>query len=172
MCWQCDNPNGTTEEYLDELRETIRIHGWAVQGVDDDPRPYAYTIGLHDHGLPELMVTGLTQQRAARVLNDVAEAAVRGRVLKPGAHIAVGVGPLLEIVEVDHPDAHMNFAIALGGPGIRALQLVWADDRGRWPWGRGGVTAVVDNPCWACGLRRRTGGTAPCSAARAAASWP
>jgi len=33
MCWQCDNPGGTTKEYLDELRETIRVHGWAVQGV-------------------------------------------------------------------------------------------------------------------------------------------
>src|SRR6476646_10038282 len=61
-------------------------------------------------------------------------ATVGGRVLDPGAHIAVGAGPLLEIVEVEHPDAHMNFAVALGGPDVRALQLVWADDRGRWPW--------------------------------------
>src|SRR6476661_6742042 len=79
MCWQCDNPNGTTEEYLGELRETIRINGWAVQGVEDDRRPYTYTIGLHDRGLPELLVTGLSPQRAARVLNDVAGAAVGGR---------------------------------------------------------------------------------------------
>ncbi len=134
MCWQCGNPNGTTEEYLDELRETIRINGWAVQGVEDDRRPFAYTIGLHDRGLPELLVTGLSPERAARVLNDVAGATVGGRVLDPGAHIAVGAGPLLEIVVVEHPDAHMNFAVALGGPDVRALQLVWADDRGRWPW--------------------------------------
>ncbi|MGV0838318.1 DUF4262 domain-containing protein [Mycolicibacterium thermoresistibile] len=25
----------------------------------------------------------------------------------------------------------------LFGPQVRALQLVWADDRGRWPWERG-----------------------------------
>ena len=61
MCWQCDNPNGTTEEYLGELRETIRVNGWAVQGVEDDRRPLAYTIGLHDRGLPELLVTGLSR---------------------------------------------------------------------------------------------------------------
>src|SRR5258705_5541569 len=133
MCWQCDNPNGTTEEYLDELRATIRVHGWAVQGVEDDRRPYAYTIGLHDRGLPELLITGLSQQRAARVLNDVARAAVGGRVLKPGAHIAVGDGPLLEIVEGAHSDAHMNLAIASGSPGIGALQFGWADDHGGWP---------------------------------------
>jgi hypothetical protein len=137
MCWQCDNPNGTTEQYLDELRASIRIHGWVVQSVDDDRLPFAYTIGLHDHGLPELLVTGLPQENAARLLNDVAVAAVGGRAFEPGAHIAVGDGPLLEIVEVDHPDAHLNFAVALGGRDIRALQLVWSDDRGRWPWAAG-----------------------------------
>jgi hypothetical protein len=145
MCWQCDNPNGTTEEYLDELRASIRMHGWVIQGVDDDRLPFAYTIGLHDRGLPELLVTGLSQEDAARVLNDVALAAVGGRVFEPGAHIAVGDGPLLEIVEVDHPDAHLNFAVALGGSDVRALQLVWADDRGRWPWAAG----------WGPGQRRQ-----------------
>jgi hypothetical protein len=136
MSWQCDN-QGTTEEYLDELRELIRLHGWAVQGVEDDRLPFAYTIGLHHRGLPELLVTGLAQDKAARLLNDVALAALDGRVFRPGAHIAVGDGPLLEIVEVEHPDAHLNFAVALGGSDIRALQLVWSDDRGRWPWAAG-----------------------------------
>jgi hypothetical protein len=145
MCWQCDNPDGTTEEYLEELRATIALHGWAVQAVEDDRMPYAYTVGLHAHGLPELLITGLSDHRAAEVLNDVARAAVHGRVLIPGAHMAVGDGPLLEIVEVDHPDAHMTFAVVLGGPDVRALQLVWADERGRWPWAAG----------WGQGRRRQ-----------------
>jgi len=55
MCWQCDNPNGTTEEYLDELRASVRLHSWVVQGVEDDRLPFAYTIGLHDRALPELL---------------------------------------------------------------------------------------------------------------------
>ena len=131
--------------YVDELRAMIRVRGWTVQCVEDDQRPYAYTIGLHDRGLPELLVTGLSPERAARLLNDVAAAAVEGRALETGAHIAVGSGPLLEIVEVEHPDAHMSFAVALGGPDLRALQLVWADDRGRWPWASG----------WGDGRRRQ-----------------
>jgi hypothetical protein len=167
MCWQCDNPNGTTEEYLDELRATIRIHGWVVQGVEDDRLPYAYTIGLHNRGLPELVVTGLPPERAAHVLNDVAAAACGGRVFRPGAHVAVGDGPLLEIVEVDHPDAHLNFAVALGGPEIRALQLVWADDRGRWPWAAGWGPGQRRQPVLGVRVRRRNGGTAPYTASRA-----
>ncbi|MGH3919481.1 MAG: DUF4262 domain-containing protein, partial [Pseudonocardiaceae bacterium] len=43
----------------------------------------------------------------------------------------------VEIVELPHPDAHLESAIALYGVEIRALQLVRADDRGRWPWERG-----------------------------------
>ncbi len=54
MCWQCDNPDRTIEDYFAEVRETIRTHGWMVQYVESDRTPYAYTIGLHDWGLPEL----------------------------------------------------------------------------------------------------------------------
>ena len=52
MCWQCDNPDLTIEDYFDEVRETIRTHGWMVQYVESDRTPFAYTIGLHDWGSP------------------------------------------------------------------------------------------------------------------------
>jgi hypothetical protein len=134
MCWQCDNPDRTINDYFDEVRETIRKHGWMVQYVESDRTPFAYTIGLHDWGLPELLITAVSPQRATRVLNTVARDAVSGKSLIPGEQIKVASGPLIEIVEMGHPDAHLNFAVALGGPDIRALQLVWADGRGRWPW--------------------------------------
>ena len=57
-----------------------------------------------------------------------------GRGLTPGQKVAVRSGPLMEVVEVTNPDAHMEWAVAFGGQGVRALQLVWADGRGRWPW--------------------------------------
>ena len=134
MCWQCDNPDLTIEDYFDEVRETIRRHGWMVQYVESDRAPFAYTIGLHDWGFPELSITAVSPQRATRLLNAVARDAVAGKDLKPGQQIKVPTGPLIEIVEMSHPDAHLNFAVAFGGPEIRALQLVWADGRGRWPW--------------------------------------
>jgi hypothetical protein len=47
-------------------------------------------------------------------------------------------GPfLIEVVDVEHPDVHMNAAIAIYGGKVRALQLVRADRRGRWPWSSG-----------------------------------
>jgi hypothetical protein len=129
-----DQPNTTTDDYLDELRRTMQEHGWAVQYVESDRIPFAYTVGLHDCGLPELLMTGVSRQRAIRLLNVVAKDMMGGRTLTPGQKIAVTSGPLVELVEVANPDAHMTWAVAFGGQGVRALQLVWADGRGRWPW--------------------------------------
>jgi Domain of unknown function (DUF4262) len=127
-------PIGTTEDYFDEVRERIRTHGWMVQYVECNRTPFAYTIGLHDWGLPELLITAVSPQRATRLLNAVARDAVTGRTLTSGQQIKLTAGPLIEIVEMKHPDVHLKFAVAFGGPEIRALQLVWADGRGRWPW--------------------------------------
>jgi Domain of unknown function (DUF4262) len=134
MCWQCDNPDRTIDDYFDEVRETIRKHGWMVQYVESDRTPLAYTIGLHDWGLPELLMTAASPQRATRLLNTLARDAMAGTALTPGKQIKIPAGPRVEIVEMSRPDAHLKFAVALGGPDIRALQVVWADGRGRWPW--------------------------------------
>ena len=52
MCWQCDHPDKTTDDYLDVLRKTIEDPRSAVQFVECDKRPFAYTVGLHERGLP------------------------------------------------------------------------------------------------------------------------
>jgi hypothetical protein len=71
--------------------------------------------------------------------------------LRAGPRLASGLqfsdpsGTLLEVVNIDHPDAHLKFAVALGGPDVLAQQLVWAGNRGRWPWEAG----------WGHGRRRQ-----------------
>jgi hypothetical protein len=47
-------------------------------------------------------------------------------------------GPwLLEAVAVDAPEQRLLVAHCLYRDRLRALQLVWADDAGRWPWDPG-----------------------------------
>ena len=137
MCWQCDNPDKTLGDYLALLREKISARGWVVQYVEGERRPFAYTIGLHDRGLPELLVTGLAPTRAEWLLNTFAKRAVAGRRYVAGDEVRLPAGTHLEIVDVEHPDAHMGLAIAIEGRDITAVQLVWADSRGRWPWAPG-----------------------------------
>ncbi|TPG29724.1 DUF4262 domain-containing protein [Mycolicibacterium hodleri] len=137
MCWQCDHPEKTLDDYLTLLRGKILDHGWVVQCVEDKRRPFAYTIGLHYHGLPELLVTGLPPKRARWLLNTFAKRALTGRQSGPGDQVSLPAGTRLELVEVEHPDAHMGMAIAIEGTDLTAVQLVWADGRGRWPWALG-----------------------------------
>lgn len=146
MCWLCDHPDATHFDYLEHIRDIIACCCFAVQGVEGDRRhaPWAYTVGLTAHGKPELVVTGLSMARSARLLNDVATHVLHADPPLPGEVVPLRGGPVIEIVEVAEPTVHLVIAVEIFGPEIRALQLVHADDRGHWPWelgfrgGRGG----------------------------------
>jgi hypothetical protein len=134
MCWQCDNPSDSeAEEDIDGLRECVREHGWVIRCVEDDRRPYAYTIGLHQFGLPELLVTGVTTERALALLDYFVQEVITEGPPAPGDRIVLAEAAVIEAVDVDHPDAHMDLAVQVFGPKLRALQLVWTDMCGRWP---------------------------------------
>lgn len=134
MCQLCENPDRS--RYLERLREGVADLGWLVQGVEGSgPHPpWAYTIGLSGYGLPELVVTGLPVREGAELLNDLAAHSLHASSPAPGERIPLRGGPLIEVVPLTEPSAHVVFAVALYGAGIRALQLVHADSRGRWPW--------------------------------------
>ncbi len=55
MCWMCDHPTASREDYLSQIGAIIAETGWAVQGVERDRLrpPYAYTVGLTARGKPE-----------------------------------------------------------------------------------------------------------------------
>lgn len=139
MCWLCDHPNSTRDDYLSDMRDIITHYGWAIQGVERDRirPPWAYTVGLTARGKPELAVTGLPVGRAAALLNDVAAHVAHAPVPAPGLRVQLIDGPLIEFVKVSEPSAHLKIAVEIYGPGVRALQVVHADDRGHWPWDRG-----------------------------------
>jgi Domain of unknown function (DUF4262) len=106
--------------------------------------PWAYTVGLTLHGRPELVVTGLPVMGATGLLNQVAAHVLHATAPVPGEQVQLLGGPLIEFVEIGEPAAHLEVAVELFGPRIRALQVAHADDRDHWPWepgwrgGRGG----------------------------------
>jgi hypothetical protein len=137
MCWICDHPQATRSDYLNHMLDLVATYGWAVQGVSRDGLhpPWAYTVGLTEADLPELVVSGMSVRRAHELLNDVASHIVHsGVALIPGQQVPLVGGPTLEIVELSETKARLVTAVDIYGPGIRALQLVHADDRGHWPW--------------------------------------
>jgi hypothetical protein len=138
MCWICDHPGATERDYAEHMRQLINTFGWAVQGVERDGvhPPWAYTVGLTVHRRPELVITGMGLTRATGVLNGVAEHVLHADAPEPGTQAALLDGPLVEVVRVAAPWAHLNVAVQFYGNRIRGLQLVHADTRGRWPWDR------------------------------------
>ncbi len=136
MCWQCDHPGATERDYQDHMRQLIGTFGWVVQGVERDGvhPPWAYTVGLTPHRRPELVITGMGLTRATEVLNGVAAHLLHAEAPEPGTQAALRDGPLVEVVRVTAPWAHLNLAVEFYGQRIRGLQLVHADKRGRWPW--------------------------------------
>ena len=147
MCWKCDHPEATVQEWLELIYEKVKENGWTAIFIQDDRTPFAYTIGLHEHGLPELLVAGMPPERANLVLNTVAEYIRRGGRPVPGERMLIGGELLLDFVQVQHPMAHLKFAFSIYGPDMRALQLVWPDDNGHLPWcaefSNGGVRQPV-----------------------------
>jgi hypothetical protein len=77
-------------------------------------------------------------------LNGVAAHVLHAEPPEPGTQAVLAGGPLVEVVRVAAPWAHLNMAVEFYGQRIRGLQLVHADKYGHWPWddsyrgGRGG----------------------------------
>lgn len=133
MCWLCDHPTATRQDYLNVLREKVLRNGWTIQYVEA-VMPFAYTVGLSDENLPELLVTSVSPPRAIRLLGALAAGIRRGVRWNPGDLVTIEDGPVVELVEVEHPDVHCGWAMTHAEGPIRVLQAVWADGRGRWPW--------------------------------------
>lgn len=138
MCWKCDNPDATDADYFAMIQSVINSHDWFVQGVEKDRwRPgFAYTVGLTILGHAELLVTGMTHRASVTFLNGMAHQLVHHR---SPAFVAGDLhwwpdGPTIEVVDVAEPTVHLVMAEGMYGPSIRAVQLVYADDHGRWPW--------------------------------------
>ena len=138
MCWMCERPEATFADYVEEvLQPMIDRFGWAVQAVGGSRvhAPFSYTVGLTARGLPELVVTGKQPVEAAAILNGFAGHVSRAVPPEPGDRVQLGTR-WFEVVGLPHPEAHLFVATGLF-EGVQALQLVWPDERGQWPWQRG-----------------------------------
>ncbi|MFN2537494.1 MAG: DUF4262 domain-containing protein [Mycobacteriales bacterium] len=130
MCWMCDHPEATFDDYVQEVvRPVVARLGFAVQATQSHGVPVAYTVGLSAQGRAELVVTGKPPDDAY----DLLTAALAGEeVPAPGRRCDLAHGPALWAFTVLRPQS-LVVAAALATE-LTALQLVWADPLGRWPW--------------------------------------
>ncbi|MDJ0394113.1 DUF4262 domain-containing protein [Rhodococcus sp. G-MC3] len=150
MCAMCDGRS--IEDYVVGVQGLINRYGWALQYVDSelstefrgdtDVREdglivpaFCYTVGLTEHGHPELVVTGRSAGESAAVLNVLARRVLLGGERFEAGNQCVAAGLRMSFVDVEHTEDWLMMAARVqSGVDIRARQAVWRDAEGHLPW--------------------------------------
>ena len=139
-------PSPSEIAWLDQDRthtaRTIRERGVLLTYVGGDSSAhqtsFAYTVGLHGIGHPELLVLGLSSGTVSGLLNEVAARVRAGRDLVPGEILEFEKWPHRALVaEVPNPGdilfAANSFYDRPDFASVPALQLTYDDKAGRFP---------------------------------------
>lgn len=101
--------------------------------------PFSYSIGIpRSSGAPELIIVGLNSKLSHRLINEYNRRGRSGEQFLPGVFYSgfleefeVQFGP----VAPEYRSEYMRSACWLhGGPEFEALQLIWPNTSGVWPW--------------------------------------
>ncbi|HET7415408.1 MAG TPA: DUF4262 domain-containing protein [Arthrobacter sp.] len=121
-----------------ETKLAIARHGWSVamvKGTLTAPG-YGYTIGFTEQRHPELLITGGTPEETADALSMLAGMVlVHGHQLTPGNTFELPGGEIY-LAAIEQPRNILWMAAKLYSWRMKALQVVWTDDDGRFPWER------------------------------------
>ncbi|MFV2114218.1 DUF4262 domain-containing protein [Micromonospora sp. LOL_025] len=150
----------TIEDFMRHQSEIIDRVGWSVTlvhpGADDtdDSVPFAYTVGLTNHGYPELLIAGLDPAISQQLLNDLA-----ARAYDQAERFTHGqrLGNLIAGYDVTIIDGapteqlHPAAAIArYGHQQVRVQQIAWPDPAGCFPWNDGYAYPASVQPVIGC----------------------
>jgi len=128
-----------------QIIQDVLQYGWHVLGVSADPGktdpPFSYSIGLYyTFGHPEVVITGLPHKTAHSIINAVVE-----RLQSVGPFVPnVRTGQVLEahdiVMRQVSPELYppyLGYAMWFYrdiSSEFPALQVVWPDKGGRFPW--------------------------------------
>ena len=111
-----------------------------ADGADDDRDPlFSYTVGLwHSFEQPEVVVFGLPKEVANDLLDALADDVSEGTRYPAGTrHDGLLQGYPVRMLEVPAERFAEHFELAAWayeGEPVPAVQLVYPDKQGRWPW--------------------------------------
>ena len=101
--------------------------------------PFSYSVGINrSSDAPELIVIGLSRELSHNIINEYCHRARTGRRYQAGdvgEEFLDGFSCHFRKVAREHYPWHFGWNLWLyDGPQFEALQLVYPDTRGIWPW--------------------------------------
>lgn len=140
------------EEYDQKLMDIVHEYGWAVQYVmaDKDHPSFSYTVGMSTFNAPELLIFGIPADTARNILNDMGAAVRDGKRFKSGDRTTEFLANGMELAFIQVDDSTQDLTMAnrmfIAAAPVPALQVVWPDKGGRYPWELGWDMGPVIQP--------------------------
>jgi hypothetical protein len=142
------------DRFMQDVVEKVEEFAWVCQGVgaaqEGDPEGpvphFSYTVGWHAKGWPEAIVFALPFEVAHHYLTDIWNQLNAGELtLEVGDTVPMRSGrddtPPYEFAVLPVTDSWRDLTVANRyagsnpeGVGIEAVQLVWPDANGLYPW--------------------------------------
>lgn len=143
VSWRLDSGgSGPMEDYERNILKHIDEHGCSVTSVfdpDEQEPPFTYSIGIaKSSGAPELIIVGLGSRLSLWMVNEYNRRCQAGERFQPGVlylGFLEGFAVQFGAVTREHRAEYMRSACWLhGGPDFEAMQLIWPNTSGVWPW--------------------------------------
>lgn len=128
-------------EIQQRLREDVAQFGWHVLLIvgDEEGPGFAYSVGLqHSYGHPEIIMFGLRHETMHAIINLIGERVKAGACFTPDQvsdEFLQGYDVVFRRVDSRWHEEYFGQAIDFyEETGFTALQCVWPDCQGRFPW--------------------------------------
>lgn len=125
------------DQALVDITALVSRYGWAIRHVLSDTASgqasFSYTVGLTSRGWPELVITGLPAPVAETFIRNAVDAQAERGPFRPGdrTNQLTDSGDVL-FLAVDDVSG-MTATTGIVGT-FSALQIVWPDSDGHFPW--------------------------------------
>ena len=136
-CFSCGREPAEVDAHIDQV---IDGAGHIVMGIQADP-PFAYTAGLWEKGMPELIMFGLSGPTSMAILNRVVDHIKTNGMIQDGdllddiATMPTKIGAVHDRHVVEHFKVAFErierVKAEVAAP--YALQIIWPDTQGRFP---------------------------------------
>jgi hypothetical protein len=140
-------PPEPDDEYDVKLLSDIAKYGWHVVAIlaEGDFPEFCFSVGLYSgFGHPEILVMGLAPAVGGRLINNIGNQIRAGANFQPGevyTELLSNFSATFTPIASEHYRDHLGYALwyyrSLLPKSFPALQLIWPDRSGQFPWEAG-----------------------------------